>query len=86
MLGEISQTRLNELANDEGYLVELEYVHKKLQNYIDGMEKQGGNDANEVSPIFPSNTASPKPCPSTPAASVYFPATISNPQAISASI
>jgi len=34
MLGEISQERLNELANDEAYLVEVEWVRKKLDNYI----------------------------------------------------
>lgn len=34
MLGEVSQTRLDELAKDEGYVVEVKWVHESLQNYL----------------------------------------------------
>ncbi len=41
MLGEISQARLDELANDEGYVKEVARVHKKLNDYITHIQKQG---------------------------------------------
>ena len=41
MLGEISQERLNELANDEAYLVEVDWVRKKLENYINYFKSKG---------------------------------------------
>lgn len=40
VLGEISQTRLEELANDEGYVVEVARVHEKLGDYISFIKKQ----------------------------------------------
>ncbi|MCP4221225.1 MAG: glycosyltransferase family 1 protein [bacterium] len=39
MLGAVSQERLNELANDEGYVVEVEWVQKKLQAYLAEIKK-----------------------------------------------
>ena len=41
MLGEISQARLDELANDEGYVKEVARVHKRLEDYITNIKKQG---------------------------------------------
>ncbi len=41
MLGEISQARLEELGQDEGYVVEVAWVHKKLKDYIANIKKQG---------------------------------------------
>jgi starch phosphorylase len=35
MLGEISQERLNELAADEGYVVEAARIHENLKNYVE---------------------------------------------------
>ncbi len=43
MLGEISQKRLEELAGDEGYVIEVERVRTKLNEYLAAMEKVGGN-------------------------------------------
>lgn len=43
MLGEISQERLEELANDEGYIVEVRWVHESLQNYLNFKSKSSSN-------------------------------------------
>ena len=37
LLGEIEQTRLEELASDEGFLIELESVHQQLNQYKVGL-------------------------------------------------
>jgi starch phosphorylase len=51
MLGEISQTRLEELANDEGYVVEVARVHKKLNDYIaQKKEFKTGEEADQCQP------------------------------------
>ncbi|MCP4157100.1 MAG: glycosyltransferase family 1 protein [bacterium] len=42
MLGEISQKRLEELAGDEGYVIEVERVRTKMHQYLAGMTKVGG--------------------------------------------
>jgi starch phosphorylase len=40
MLGEIKQERLNELAADEGYVLEVSRIHKNLQEYLDFSKTQ----------------------------------------------
>ncbi len=43
MLGEISQTRLEELAKDESYVVEVARVRDQLEKYITNVKKHGCN-------------------------------------------
>ncbi len=40
VLGEVSQTRLEELANDEAYVVETARVHEILDDYLSSIKKQ----------------------------------------------
>ncbi|MCP5107211.1 MAG: glycosyltransferase family 1 protein [bacterium] len=49
MLGEISQARLEELARDEGYVVEVARIRKKLQDYITNIKKRKGSSERESS-------------------------------------
>lgn len=44
VLGEVSQTRLEELANDEAYVVEVERVHKKLEDYLSSIKKHSSEE------------------------------------------
>lgn len=47
MLGEISQDRLEELANDEGYVLEVARVQKILGDYISHIKKTGPGSTGE---------------------------------------
>ncbi len=38
MLGEISQERLEELAGDEGFLLELRRIHEQLEQYLQAVK------------------------------------------------
>ncbi len=44
MLGEVGQERLDELANDEGYVLEVSRVHKRLTEYLIGIKTQSGEE------------------------------------------
>jgi starch phosphorylase len=51
MLGEISQARLEELADDEGYVLEVARVHKELKDYIArGKESKPGEGTDRYRP------------------------------------
>jgi len=55
MLGEISQERLDEVANDEGYVIEVARVEKKLADYINNKKTDSGVQREEP--------GAPKPAP-----------------------
>lgn len=48
MLGEVSQERLEELANDEGYVVQVARIRETLKNYIDKVTIRDNKQPDQV--------------------------------------